>query len=354
MEPQEINSLLDKYKEGIASPAEIDALHNWYREKGYVDGVYPDEEVLVKERIHNRLIVEINPVRKVRLWPRIAVAAAAVAVITLGVWFYNISNTARHPELVSGPALANDIAPGKNTATLTLADGKVIHLDTNRTSVVVADSVKTMTMLTASTPRGGTYQVTLPDGTKVWLNADSKISFPSQFTGKERKILMEGEAYFEVYKDKRHPFVVETNRQTIEVLGTHFNVSAYAEDKEVITTLIEGKVKVTGDGNTLTLDPGDQAYSGGDGIRGLRTEDPEAVIAWKNGQFMFADEDLMSIMRKVARWYDVEVVYQEGFVNRGLVGTISKFENVSKVLKMLELTGTVHFKVEGRRITVMK
>ncbi len=227
MEPQEINSLLERYKEGFASPAEIDALHAWYRETGYVDGVYPDEEVLVKDRIHSRLIVEINPVRKVRLWPKIAVAAAAVATVTLGVWLYNISNTSRHldTETSSAQAAVNDIAPGKNGATITLANGKVIQLSDTKSGVVIGEDKlayddNTLVIqsgregsrflgtrndkgeMTASTTKGQTYIFTLPDGTKLWLNADSKISFPSQFTGKERKILMEGEAYFEVAKDK--------------------------------------------------------------------------------------------------------------------------------------------------------
>ena len=406
MNKEEAQQLIDRYLAGHADARERALVERWYERKSAQEqlrGADAFEHLADELWTGTKLRAGINTgqdtgiKKSARLWRQVAVAAAAVAAITLGTWLYvnelaSSRNASRNDEVV-----VNDIAPGKHTATLTLPNGKTIELSDAKTGLVINDKSLTYTdgsslpgafsdeaifsnndvMLTATTPRGGTYQVTLPDGTRVWLNADSKISFPSQFTGKQRKVLMEGEAYFEVAKltrsslrgrsgtlqpgsnavqngNERVPFIVETKTQTIEVLGTHFNVTAYADEHHVMTTLLEGKVKVTESGDAMTLAPGEQAYSDGDGLRGLKTDDLEAVIAWKNGQFMFTDEDLQSIMRKVARWYDVEVVYEKGFQNRGLVGTISKFENVSKVLKMLELTGTVRFKVEGRRITVMK
>ncbi|RZL17775.1 MAG: FecR family protein [Pedobacter sp.] len=406
MNKKEAQQLIDRYLAGHADARERALVERWYERKSAHERLRDADafEHLADElwtgtklRAGINIVQDTGITKSARLWRQVAVAAAAVAAITLGTWLYvnelaSSRNASRNDEVV-----VNDIAPGRNTATLTLPNGKTIKLSDAKTGLVIGDKSLTYTdgsslrgafsdeaifsnndvMLTATTPRGGTYQVTLPDGTRVWLNADSKISFPSQFTGKQRKVLMEGEAYFEVAKltrsslrgrsgtlqsgsnavqngNERVPFIVETKRQTIEVLGTHFNVTAYADEHRVMTTLLEGKVKVIESGDSMTLAPGEQAYSDGDGLRGLKTDDLEAVIAWKNGQFMFTDEDLQSIMRKVARWYDVEVVYEKGFQNRGLVGTISKFENVSKVLKMLELTGTVRFKVEGRRITVMK
>ena len=339
-----------------------------------------------------------KPDRPAKLWPLglsrtglgIAVAAA-VAVITLGVWLYY---TPRHPDAGQDPGsaqYANDVAPGKNTATLTLANGKTIVLSDAKTGVVIdasqimysdntvistersderslnntsgKDLSHSFEMTSVSTPRGGTYQVTLPDGTHVWLNSESKISFPSQFNRKERRIMMEGEAYFEVakaYSSSRVsaatrtlvPFIVETKRQTIEVLGTHFNVSAYADEKEMMTTLLEGKVKVKGEGNTITLDPGEQAYSGSDGIRGLKIDDPAAVIAWKEGDIVL-DADIKTIMRQLTRWYNVEVVYEGQVSNQEFGGTISRTKNISEVLNVLQSTGRVKFKIEGRRVTVM-
>ena len=369
MEQQEINSLLEKYQEGTASPAEIDALHIWYREMGYVDGVYPDEELLVKNRIHNKLIDTINPVRKVRLWPRIAVAAAAVAAITLGVWFFN-SDTGILKQ-VQDDVVVNDVAPGKNGATITLANGKVIELSDAKSGVVVgrdlkySDGVEILKqvrddeqggeksmMLTASTAKAQTYQFTLSDGTKVWLNSDSKISFPAQFSGDKRKILLEGEGYFEVAKDKAHPFVVQTAKQEVEVLGTHFNINSYADEPVVATTLIEGSVRVSGDGQQQMLKPGEHALNTGTTIK-VAKADLETAVDWKNNEFYLEKMDFRVAMRKIARWYNVEVIYS-GSVPQNLEagGWIQRSRNLSDVLKAIEATGLAHFKIEGRRLYV--
>lgn len=403
MDKEQFLALIQKYLGGEASLEEEQLLLNFYG--SFQDTLVWDEDMLgVKAEIEAKILgkvqahikqqsmqvpvladgptVKLRPLGLSRASIGVAVAAA-VAVITLGIWLYY---TPRHPDAGQDPGraqYANDIAPGKNTATLTLANGKTIKLSDAKAGVVIGDDKLTYddgsairhpelvsgsrtgeaSMLTASTPRGGTYQVVLPDGTHVWLNADSKISFPSQFNGKERRILMEGEAYFEVskvYSSSRAsaatrdlvPFIVETNRQTIEVLGTHFNVSAYADEKDVMTTLLEGKVKVKGDGNTITLAPGEQAYSGLDGIRGLKTDDPDAVIAWKEGDIVL-DADIQTIMRQLSRWYNVEVIYEGKVSSQEFGGTISRSKNISEVLNVLQSTGRIKFKIEGRRVTVM-
>lgn len=370
---QRAEELANKILQNKISFEEEQEWQDWYQ-SNLNEPIDVPESFAVSKAIHAaRMMRVINGAitvkRSVRLWPRIAVAAAAVAAIVVGVWFFSAP---RHPdaETSSAQAAVNDIAPGKNTATLTLANGKVIDLDTSRTSVVVADSVKAMTMLVASTPRGGTYQVVLPDGSKVWLNADTKISFPSQFTGKERKILLAGEAYFEVAKDKQHPFIVESNGQEVEVLGTHFNISAYQDEGAVKTTLLEGSVKVSygsrrpelGSGpqtgksliqDNIVLKPNQQLILSGNKLDVI-TANLEQIMAWKNGQFAFHKQSLQEIMRGVARWYNVEVVYEADFKSRPFTGSISRFEDISTVLHVLELTGAVHFKVEGRRVTVMK
>jgi ferric-dicitrate binding protein FerR (iron transport regulator) len=381
---------IENYLNGKATAAEKQLVNDWYRsfddenievlsnEKGYNRFL----EVRLKNRIQQTtgLAETATTVKRLIPWPRIAVAAAAVAAITLGVWLYNISNTPRHPDAGQDPGLAmNDIAPGKNTATLTLADGKVINLDTNKTSVIVADSVKAMTMLTASTPRGGTYQFTLPDGSKVWLNAESKISFPSQFSGETRKIILSGEAYFEVAKNKHMPFIVESAGQHVEVLGTHFNINSYADEGSTRTTLLEGSVRVsslltssslrgrteasrsnlpgrgpsTTPGKATILKPNQQAILDNYQIN-VTEVDPSEAVAWKEGNFVFNDEDLESILRKVARWYDVDIVYESKPAGVSLLGEVSRSKNVSAVLHALEQTGKVHFRIEGRRIVVMK
>jgi transmembrane sensor len=367
-----------------------------------------------------------------RRWKSIVAVAAAVAAITLGTWLYYTSsmNGSSSRGIEGSLAYATDIAPGKNTATLTLADGKAINLSDAKSGVIIealkltysdgtaitsslregtretssGQAVKQshqdsqdeiasiprndgrVQTLVMSTPRGGTYQVVLPDGTKVWLNADSKISFPSQFIGSQRKIVLSGEAYFEVSHNALKPFVVQTDKQQVTVLGTHFNINSYADEGATKTTLLEGSVSVSyvprlrstssrGTEGTLgrttsrdpsmlrddekmpesiILKPNQQSVITGSNRITVKQIDPELAVAWKNGEFSFKKENLKDIMRSVARWYNVEVVYANDFQSQPFTGTVSKFDNISSVLKVLELTGKVHFKIEGRRVTVMK
>ena len=200
-------------------------------------------------------------------------------------------------------------------------------------------------------PPGQQYEVVLPDGTHVWLNAASSIKFPTAFTGAVRKVELMGESYFEVAKNRVMPFIVSVNQTEIEVLGTHFNVMGYAEEGSTNTTLLEGSVKIRKGGSSKTIIPGQQArVTNNIQVAEVNTDE---VIAWKNGKFSFNDEDIHSIMNQIVRWYDLEVVYMPGVTNQKFGGEISRYKNVNEILKKLELTQTIHFKQEGRRIIVM-
>jgi len=388
---QTTEELIDRYLSGAANANERDQLERLYANASLrresIDDVGIDEVNQLKKE---GLVAALAEIRKEKgrsmvLWPRIAVVAAAVAAVVFGIWFF--SSKYQDASIKTGSiASVNDIAPGKNGATITLASGEVIELSGKKKGVVIGDTGMKYSdgstdpslpmnrdrfssrgersgVLTAQTAKGQTYEFILPDGTHVWLNADSKISFPNQFTGKERKILLSGEGYFEVAKDKAHPFIVESNGQAVEVLGTHFNISAYNDEAIVKTTLLEGSVKVAflsplegempAGQRGVYLKPNQQAVLSNNKLDVI-TANIDQIMAWKNGKFAFQKESLQNIMRGVARWYNVEVVFEPGFESKPFTGSMSRFENISTVLHVLELTGTVHFKVEGRRVTVMR
>lgn len=282
------------------------------------------------------------------------------------------------------------IAPGGNKAVLTLSDGTDIPLDTIEEGEIAEQSgisiVKrgagqlvygtTNSVLndpdlllsykgpqsynTITTPRGGQYQVVLPDGTKVWLNAASSLRFPTLFNTEERLVELQGEAYFEVTKNKKMPFRVITKTQQVEVLGTSFNISSYEDEAITKTSVLEGSVKVNQLSSSTSrrvkseiLKSGQQSVLQGGTMKVFSVNIQES-LAWKNNKFMFANENIESVMRKIARWYDVEIVYRDNVSHKAIWGSISRFEDISEILNLLELTGSVHFKIEGRRIYVMK
>ena len=209
-----------------------------------------------------------------------------------------------------------------------------------------------------STPYGGQYQVTLPDGTIVWLNSASNLRYPTSFTGHERRVEITGEAYFEVAKNARQPFKVKINLSNgegseVEVLGTHFNINAYDDETTIRTTLFEGSVKINQSTGTTQIKPGQQLQTGKTGqIKIINNADLEETIAWKEGRFQFGNADINCIMRQLARWYDIDVKY-EGNISRHFSGIIPRNVNLLKVLNMLELTGEVNFKVEGKKVIVI-
>jgi len=269
-----------------------------------------------------------------------------------------------------------DIPPGRNKATLTLANGEAIELDDAKNGNIADDGgaeiVKTgnggalsyralgregkekEVFNTISTPRGGQYQVNLADGSKVWLNASSSLLYPTTFTGEDRTVELTGEAYFQIAKKAGSPFFVNVNGVRVEVLGTAFNINGYDDEPVIKTTLAEGAVRVEAAGHQLVLKPGQQAVSAGDG-KSLRLE-PDAdlgeVLAWKNGSFNFNRLDIETVMRQISRWYDVDVVYEGARPEGHFSGIISRNTSVATVLKLLEYGG-VHFRVAGQKIVIM-
>lgn len=303
-----------------------------------------------------------------------AVAASVMVAFAVALLFNhksNIKQSAIHQTV-------KDVAPGKDAAVLTLADGRKIvltgtangelvkqagiritkatdgkliyHIDNATTNSYDASNM----FNTISTPMGGQYQVNLPDGTQVWLNSASSIKFPMQFTSAgKRNITLTGEAYFEVTKDKKRPFIVNTQRQSIEVLGTHFDVSSYPDDASTKTTLLEGSVKITAGTQTSLLKPGQQAEV--TQTISISTVDTEIAVAWKNGYFHFDDERLESVMKKITRWYDLEVEYKDSSLKNELFAAYStRFANVSQLLKRLNQIGNAQFDLEGRTILVTR
>jgi len=307
-----------------------------------------------------------------RLLPLIS--AAALVILSLStIFIYRQNNPSSY--LTNLPASA-DLKPGKEKAILVLASGKKINLDQTGSGHLADETGVSITKTadgqivyavpeqekisaeteynTVLTPAGGQYQVNLPDGTRVWLNASSSLTFPTAVT-LVRTVKLEGEAYFEVSKlaedGRRIPFIVESKNQKIEVLGTHFNVNAYGNEPSTRTTLLEGSVRIND--HTL-LKPGQQARVKGESVKVVAVN-PEDDIDWQKGDFILEHNDFRSIMRKIARWYDVEVIYSEDAPEKlNLGGWISRSKNISSILQVMEKTGKVHFKIEGRRITVTK
>jgi len=298
---------------------------------------------------------------------------AAVLLLFGAVTFYMHSRTSGHPA-INTKLVKNDVLPGGNKAILTLANGKKIVLDKAGNGTIAkqgntnVDKVSDGSLVyqladkgqpivtateynTISTPRGGEYAVTLPDGSKIWLNAVSSVTFPTAFTGNERKVTITGEVYFEVAKDISRPFLVETKGQTVKVLGTHFNINAYADEAEIKTTLLEGSIKITASSSSKIMVPGQQAEVAHDHIRIIERSNTEAAIAWKNGYFIFDNADLPSLMRQLSRWYDINIVYNGNAGEHEFVGEIKRKRNLSDVLKILEVSG-LHFKIENKNLFV--
>ncbi|WP_316791370.1 FecR family protein [Pedobacter frigoris] len=351
-----------------------------------------DEQQEILNNIYKAVPAVPSANRKIKLWPGFGMTlgmaariAAVVGVLVFGLWFFNYRSDDLRDDLNDKNIYANDITPGKNGATITLASGKIIQLSGAKTGVVIGQDLKysdgeilrdalddkkeddkgdvlssrVSRDLVASTTKGQTYEFTLPDGTKVWLNAASKLQIPSNFSqGDVRKIYLDGEAYFEVTKNKKRPFVVESNGQQVEVLGTHFNINSYADEGSVKTTLLEGSVRVAtrsaGAESSAVLKPNQQASLTNDVIK-VKEANTEEVLAWKNGSIVFRDKTLEGLMRELARWYDVTVVYADNAPkNVTFSGAVSRTRNISTVLERMQTTGSVKFKIEERTITVMK
>lgn len=350
----------------------------------------PDEqsaEAMLDERmlrIYDQLKPKLSPavqaqtiIRPIRSYLRYAAAAAVILMVSAMFYFYTSHHQKDKYLNLTAQHQGNDVNPGGNKAVLTLADGSEISLTDAGNGELASQSGITITKTrdgelvyevgkrnaanskqynTISTPAGGQYQINLPDGSKVWLNAMSSLKYPTLFDGTERKVTLSGEAYFEIAKDASRPFMVSSNRaghaQEVTVLGTHFNIDSYADEAATKTTLLEGSVKVATGTASKILKPGQQSAVS-DHIH-VTEVDVNQVLDWKNGNFYFYDENIRTVMRKLARWYDVDVVYQGKVPNYGFDAEISRTKKLSEILKGFETTGQIHFKIEGRRVTVMQ
>jgi len=395
--------LLIKYNAGQCTEAEKAAVEKWLFELNSTATDLSAEKIAtIKAEIFSRLPGQVAKVRKFRLWPRVA---AAVALLAFGAgWFYFSNSSAnRLMNNQQQNAYLNDVAPGRNSATLTLANGKKIVLSdagsgelAKEQGLVISKTADGqiiynvipsagpklgtegdtqtsaaggMAYNTLSTVNGETFQVRLPDGSLVVLNAASSLTYPTNLNqAPERRVKLYGEAYFEVAKvmvrqkgagskepGTRKPFIVSTDQQQVEVLGTQFNINSYADELNTKTTLLEGIVKVASIGArqySSILKPGQQAVGKSEGFL-IKAVNIAQAVAWKNGTFDFDNEDIQSVMRKISRWYDVEVEFEGSISKERFNGALSRKKNISQMLKMLESTGVVHFKIEGRRIIVI-
>ncbi len=376
MEKREVIALLEKYRLGKCTDKEKAALESWYN-----DQIKNDSEPLPEidfDLRYSELRKEVltampaqNRLKKNQPYKWIAAAASIILLATVS-WYF-IGNKVQSEKK---PVYSNDIGPGGNKATLTLADGRKISLTdaangrlteqqgltvtkTNNGQLVYtvhnsnASSKKRGGFNQIETPVGGQYQVILPDGTKVWLNAATSLRYPVNFENGERRVEIEGEAYFEVHSS-RIPFRVFHASQIVDVLATNFDINAYKDEPSIRTTLLQGRVRVVqrSTARVQLLEPGQQSSLSESGWTiGQATGDD--ATAWKNGNIQFSNANIKSIMRMLARWYDIDVHYQSSVPVEGFWGSVSRNKNISEILRVLESTGNVHFKIEGREVTVM-
>lgn len=339
------------------------------RQLGHID--VESDLMTVRAKAGLALTSDSQSIGKLTLW-RYAVAAVVSAIIFGAGLFYFKSQQQTSSDNKSA---ANEIAPGKQGATLTLANGKKIRLGeassgklANESGVEISKSTngqliyeikrnsgesnKVNTLITA---KGETYKVRLPDGSLVYLNAASSLTYSSNLIEHGRRsVKLDGEAYFEVSKDKKYPFFVESRGQSVEVLGTHFNVNAYQDEPQIATTLLEGSVKVNVKGRTQLIRPGQQIVNYGGRLQ-VNEVSLDDITDWKEGDFFLNHVDFKTAMRKIARWYDVEIVYDAAVPNDlESGGWMSRRNNLSTVLKAIEGTGLARFRIEGKTVHVFK
>lgn len=379
MNETEFLELLKKYQNDTLSNEDRDKLDAWYLHKASNSKRQLSEYELADSYEHLKSRLPLAQKTKViNIWPRVAAAASIIVLLGAGIFYFVKSETAAKQENIQIVEKAKEIAPGGNRGILTLSNGKQIILsDISSKDIIAKEDQDEVTIKmdangvityvinpdadtskengnsfnTLSTPTGGQYNIVLADGTKVFLNAVSSIKYPTQFNGDQRVVELEGEAYFEVAKDKSKPFIVKSDKQTIEVLGTHFNVHAYNNEAAVKTTLLEGSVAVSSKNQKAILKPGQQSNISDNAKIAIREVDTEAAIAWKNGRFKFDNADLKSVMKQLERWYGIKVEYRGDVSDVRFNGGTFRNKNLSEVLKVLELSN-IKFKVEGKTITV--
>lgn len=383
MQIEKLLGVIKKYLQGTASGREKKAVDDWYEASEDKQHVSEASLAETKEISYNRIIREIGldqpaiPFYKRKVF-RIAAAIMVITSLALLTIYLGGDKQGKNNTAYTNTTPATDVAaPKVNKAILTLTSGQKIILDSTgngtlamegNVSVVKKESGlivyegenQEMAYNTLSVPRGSRpLKLALADGSKVWLNVASSITYPVSFTGKERKVEISGEAYFEVAKNAAMPFIVKKSNSDMEVrvLGTHFNINAYDDEQQIKVTLLEGSVQTYNNGLSSILKPGEQATLSHISQKSLsipvQAADVEEVMAWKDGRFYFEGADMKTIMRQLEKWYDVELEY-ESEIKYSFVAKISRDVNVSEVLKIFEMTDLVHFKIEGKKITIMK
>ena len=391
MDNGHFKALLEKYLDNSLSAPELRELLTLIRHPGNRDdalkaiervlgkpGTLPPDEKrgdMLFRKIMEKAHEDESPAHRRGLYARFWIPAAAAAVIALSTvyFFYTQRKPIPQGRLATSATIkaAGDALPASHKATLTLADGTMVPLGEDSTGPIVrqggtkvlvlnkgtlayhaSDNKGPVVYNTIATPRGGQYAVILPDGSRAWLNAGSTLRFPTAFQGKERTVLLTGEGYFEIAPDKDKPFTIEVNDMRVNVLGTSFDIHAYADESPVTTTLVDGRVRVTREQSSVVLRPGQQAALAGTAIK-VQEADMDAVLAWKNGLFQFNSADMRTVMLELGRWYDVETHFTGKMPGWHFSGAIERNIPLSKVLKMLE-SDDVHFTIEDKKITVQE
>ncbi len=385
---REVAALIKKYIEGNISSLESIQLDQWIKEKPEHEEFF--KKILIEDELFEDALTWVNlnqtdhtewlediksdtlqkirkaepkPIRsKKRVW--IYYAAAAILLFGFGYSFLNY----RSQTITEVDAELSAVQPGSNKAELSLSDGRTINLRSDKDGIVIDEDLAysdgtpllevnkkelTKIMATIQVPKGGKYQIKLPDGSKVWLNSMSKLEYPLAFDPNRRTVKLEGEGYFEVAKlnknDKRVPFEVISSSQTIEVTGTQFNVSAYPEDAQTVSTLVEGSINVHSASGKISLSPNQQAINSANGLS-KRAVEVESFIAWKNNKFMFYETELRDVMKGLSRWYDIQVEYQGNIPATYFYGEIGRDKNLAEVIRLIEKSG-VKFKLKQKGST---
>lgn len=384
MSKDKIIELIEKFFSGTLLPEEETELRRWYSNSKSLalsdPGLEKEEKEMLKEKMLNALLLQvreteplpaIHSLKKYVFFKKIAAAAAILLLISGGIFFYlyraHLSANKQPAIAIAKHTITNDIRPGHNGATLHLSNGQSIALDNlqdgtiaqqvgiqiikDKGKIVYVGKANKVVYNDITTTRGQQWQLTLPDGTRVWLNAASSIHYPLFFNGKERVVSITGEAYFEVVHNDRQPFKVKAGNILIEDIGTSFNVNAYTSEPAIKTTLVQGSVAVSTPADKMLLTPGQQAVAQIDNSIQVRKANIESAIAWKNGEIVFDNEDFQTIMRQISRWYDVSVTYRGRVPQKTFTGGISRQLNLSEFLKILEFEN-VRFTLSGKNLII--
>lgn len=372
--PSRIEYLLNRYVNKSCSREELEELFTYIGKENseellnFMGEAYQANNTVPEldfEDIYAKIPVQTAVVRT-GIFTFGRVAAAAVVLLLAGSAYWLMNKQQEKPATAVQQIAHTDIAPGMNKAVLTLADGSVVTLDSAGNQVIKQGIHKQNGQLVysgekdgdvvhynkLSTPRGGQFKIVLPDGSKAWLNSASTLRYPTAFTGTERTVELEGQAYFEVAKNAAQPFKVMVGNMEVQVLGTDFDIMAYTDESTRNTTLLSGSVQVKNGQALKLLKPGQQALTSADGIT-VKEADLKKVTAWRNGLFVFNNMALPAILREVARWYDVEIVYAAKPSEELYGGGIGRNLNLSGVLDLLEGSGYNHFRIEGRKVIVL-